>query len=702
MVIAYMMIDNFRCNNLSAYQLDRTFVSTYTTQLINSEDSDGQGALQLVYDFSGWKKGNGAMYIHFPPHRETNRRPKKIGLFVTSEGYVPWLRLVLQDGNGQDRILNLTEQSDTWYGKKFLDAEIDGDWPLPLQLKTIYSVEVNKQYRESKEIKGRLQFSNLIFIYKDVYDWKGPFIEERTTIAPTIYKDNKEVSLILKDEQSAINPSSISVRLNKIDVPFRFEAETGALQINLNFCREGEFILEIEAEDEAGNEMIPPYIRRFTVDLSPDRLPPIIKEVTPLNGETVYASYPRISFQIIDEQSGVRSSDIKVEIMNEAAFIYYDEETGWGYALPAKPLAVGEHWFSIRAIDRAGNMSEELMHRFFVAEIKPFNDNHNILVIPDTHDASFLDVILRQINKKEAPLIIHMGDIVDGATEQEFRQVMEVKKKYENLNMLHIPGNHETFFDNLQLYRHYFGSSTYHVEYGEIVLVMLNSAYEQSLSKSDYSQFHYMKTMLELYSGKHVVFITHVPFDDPLGTAHEMASEDVLKIELIIDLARKTRKDHSITFLFGHLHILKQWKKEDVLHVITGNAARKGYGNVENGNIFGYGRFLLQENSVKYLYRPIFNSIDLTVKDRRVNAIQVGRQEELVLQIIGYVDILQTKYAVPIRDYTLFDGVWSSSDENVVHIDENGNLRGINTGEAVVTYSIHNHRKNLHVIVTNK
>lgn len=697
MGIHYMIIDNFKGSDLSSYELDHSFVTSYHIQLVENESH--KTTLQLTYNFSGWEKGNGAMYIHFNHNTKTYKRPKKIGVFVTSQGYVPWLRMVLLDGNGQKRLVNLTECSLSWNGKKYVDADIPSDWPLPIQLKTIYAVEVDKQYRLSEKINGQLQFSDIQFIYDEVFDWKGPRIEEEKSFPQTIYGNSKQFSMMIIDEQTGVDDDSIWITLNGEVVPFRFFPETGRLEFSLHHLSAGDYWMKIDAADNAQNKMIPPYVREFTVDLSPDVMPPIITNITPVENEVVYTKFPRISFHIVDEQSGVCAKDIIVNVQNVRTKVYYDAETGNGYALPVVPIGIGTQEFSIQARDRAGNETDIIKRSFIIDEIHPIDEQHEIIIVPDTHDAVYLKMILQQISYRNKPLIIHMGDIVDGATEKEFFDVNQVLRENKDLNIFHIPGNHETFFNNLHLYTRYFGSAVYHIEYGELLIVMLNSAYDQSLSVSDSSQFHYVKELLGLFPNKHLIIATHVPFKDPLGTAHEMLEKDVEKMKQIILQHEKDPLHRSITFLFGHLHIVKQWRENGLLHVITGNAAKKGYGKVENGNILGYGRFLLQKNDVKYLYRPIFYAIDIISEGKVMDTVHLSVGKTIDLQVIGYIDILQTKYKVLINDFLYFDGVWYSSNKDVVQITDNGAIKAIHKGEATVSYCINNHRNDIHVIV---
>src|SRR5690625_4209890 len=112
------IIDDFNHKDISRYMMNKNLVSSYDISLYEEQSKDGNKSLKLTYDYSGWKTGNGAMYIHFQTKKETETMPVSVGAWVYSEGEVPWLRLVLVDGKGERKTLILRQHTRPWHGCK--------------------------------------------------------------------------------------------------------------------------------------------------------------------------------------------------------------------------------------------------------------------------------------------------------------------------------------------------------------------------------------------------------------------------------------------------------------------------------------------------------------------------------------------------------------------------------------------------------
>src|SRR5699024_2427874 len=125
-------------------------------------------------------------------------------------------------------------------------------------------------------------------------------------------------------------------------------------------------------------------------------------------------------------------------------------------------------------------------------------------VIPDTHSADYLKYLTAYVSREPADIVLHMGDMVDQALDKEYHEVKEILTGFDQA-MMTMPGNHETFQGDLDLYQLYFGSPTYHLVYGDALIIILNSAYNESIHQSDATQFHYLERLLQENKQKHII-----------------------------------------------------------------------------------------------------------------------------------------------------------------------------------------------------
>src|SRR5690625_7819018 len=104
------------------------------------------------------------------------------------------------------------------------------------------------------------------------------------------------------------------------------------------------------------------------------------------------------------------------------------------------------------------------------------------------------------------------------------------------------PCNHESFQDNLNYFKEYFGLSSYHLAFDNTLFIFLNSAFNQSITESNVSQFHFLQRVLKENDQKYVIIFTHVPTYDRFDTSHEMNKADAQKLEGILSKVKKKKK----------------------------------------------------------------------------------------------------------------------------------------------------------------
>lgn len=696
-----LILDNFEHGDLSKYETSHTYVDSYQITICNEKSKKGTNSLKFTYDYGGWKSANGAMPIKFKDVLQTEDQPVKVGLWVYGQGEVPWLRMTLLDGNGERKTVNLTLETMNWYGWKFVDAKIDPAWTLPIQVEQIYAVEIDHQKRGNPQIAGAFYLDDLRFIYEENEDFKGPLFDHTKPKGEVVYKDTFTFRTTIHDDMSGVDASTIIMKVNDNIVNHTFCNETKELKYKIKSASEEIIHICVSASDFAGNKSIPTLEKRYEIDLSLDTEGPTISNITPTEFEIMYTREPRITFHLVDEKSGVKTEDIHVTIDGKKQFVYFDEQTGWAYVSPQHPLSLGEHTFSISAKDRVGNESEPVSRTFIIKEItRPANDDTiQIAIIPDTHTNDYLKLSMCHIANKNINFTIHMGDLVDQGTTEEFQNVLETIERFNKAPLFTIPGNHESFQGDLHKYVNYFGSPTYHLDYGETRFVFLNTAFSQSISKSDSTQFHYLKRLLKRNIHNNIVIISHVPTKDPFGTAHEMDKKDARKLEKILANYKKKHPKKNITVLFGHLHVLHEWEKDGVQYIITGNGARKGYVSQERGNILGYGIFQLTSDGVSYSYKPHIEKIKIYHKDKMIERLTLLKGSTTKLQLHVKINELESSYNVDITPFQMIERKWTSSNKHIIHVDDQGVLRGLNVGEAYITVQVSNQVKQIKVHV---
>ncbi|QGM29716.1 hypothetical protein GI482_04695 [Bacillus sp. N3536] len=599
-----LILDDFDCAKLSDYDTNRSFVSSYDLSLSKDYVKHGNHSLQINFNFGGWVTGNGAMYIKFKKELLTEQRPKKIAMWVHSDGKTPWLRATIIDGDNERKVVNLTDGNISWRGWKYLDAEIEQNWKLPLRLEQIYAVETNMIYQKDSSINGKFYLDQILFVYVDDQDLSGPVFSDILPEKEKVYSNSFVFSAVVSDFMSGVDLNSIIMKVNNELVIHSIQKNK--ISYHLQDLPEGNYTISVHAKDLAGNWSVPHLEKTYRVDLSQDLEKPILSNVTPTNSAVVYTATPRINFRLLDDQSGIEGKEIIITINNRQQQVIYDEETGWGYAIANVRLEDGNHHFSIYARDRAGNEMDLFQQEFFIQTLNSpkVEDCYSIAIIPDTHSLEYGKAALGHSMEASSDFVIHMGDFVDQGTEEEYILFKEFLLANAKKPILTLAGNHEAFQGNLKLYRNFMGSPAYHFNYGNVLFIILNSAIEQSITQSDSTQFTYLKEVLASNNEKRIVILTHVPTKDRFGTAHEMDRKDTKKLEEILIEYKRQVPSSDIVVLFGHLHTLDQWEYGGVRFIITGNSAPKGYVSKNQGNTIGYGLLHIRAEGLCYEYKP--------------------------------------------------------------------------------------------------
>jgi uncharacterized lipoprotein YddW (UPF0748 family)/fibronectin type 3 domain-containing protein len=128
----------------------------------------GYHAVKLAYDFTDMA-GTSAAYINFKdPDNSTGRTipgtPKKIGVWVYTQGNTHWMRAQIQDAAGTKTALDLSPSAGLdLTGWKYVTAAIPSTAKTPIKLNQLYIAETNA----GKKNSGVLYFDRLSAFYTD-------------------------------------------------------------------------------------------------------------------------------------------------------------------------------------------------------------------------------------------------------------------------------------------------------------------------------------------------------------------------------------------------------------------------------------------------------------------------------------------------------------------------------------------------------
>ncbi|WP_156936102.1 phosphodiester glycosidase family protein [Anoxybacteroides tepidamans] len=131
-----------------------------SVSLTNNVVQNGQGALQIAYDFSG-KPGTSGVYAAAKTGMVLKGRPTKIGMWLYGDAKGHWLRAQIKDGSGKRYWLDFAKSVD-WTGWKYVTADLPSNVVLPITLEMpVRYMEVN----EANKNAGTIYIDDIQAIY---------------------------------------------------------------------------------------------------------------------------------------------------------------------------------------------------------------------------------------------------------------------------------------------------------------------------------------------------------------------------------------------------------------------------------------------------------------------------------------------------------------------------------------------------------
>ncbi|BFT73714.1 S-layer homology domain-containing protein [Paenibacillus sp. P36] len=700
-------IENYHLGGYAYGNVDQYAGSAGTSPYLSLSTTvkhSGDKSFKMSYDTSKWtnRSLNGTMNLF--PHwssvaqmdatYKTDVYPKRFGMWVYGDGKAPWLRAIFRDGNSSNKTLDLTTETDdiNWVGWKYIEVPIPEGWALPIRLNYVYMVETIKS---KPAYSGTVYFDDMKFIYTDeVTDVSGPEFTEISPSSDGLFSSTLDFSTTITDSLSGVDENRITVKINDVDYKdYTYDKATGRLSFKLENLTQGDYRVFVDAYDKAltPNESVPYIDKTYHVDLTPDEEAPTMTDVTPTKDVKVKIPTPRVTFKLLDSKSQVDPESISVRMNNIELPVYYDADTGWGYAEPTSDLANGEYALRINARDKAGNAMATYKDQLTLASIpQPQDgDNFKISLIPDTQGNAFTDKLFAKVAADDTSLVMHMGDIVDDGSQLQYDQASDFVNKYfgaaDSKPFFVLAGNHEAFQNTLDIYYKKFGSPTMHFNYGNTLIIMLNSAYIQSLTLSDSTQFHWLEEVLKKNTKKNIIVLDHVITRDAFGTKHEMDPKDAAKYESILSNYKLEHPDADIYSIFGHLHSLQTWDVGGVKYIITGNGADKTYLPHSDGDLLGTGKMTVSGGKMAYTFDPLLTKVYITneaIISGKMNTV-IGSQVQM--DLFGDFREYPANYLTQINNRKLVGIDWKSSNQDVASVDTNGVVTSKSSGTAIIT-----------------
>lgn len=662
---------------------------------------EGTHSARLSYDFTN-TIGTSAAYVNFKGNdgsigRLLEDRPSKLGLWVYGDGKNHWLRSVIQDGNGKNITLNLTEAGQlNWVGWKYVSANIPADTVTPIKLRQVYVVETSN----SNKNKGAVYFDHLRAIYSDTgEDLAGPvFSNALPENKKKIYTNTPVISAVVKDEGKGVDSGSIIMTVDGKSVPYQYNHETGLISYKpAQPLKEGEHHVEIDAIDLAGNPALPKADWTFTVYTGEDVEAPVIQVISPADGITTRTNRPRIAAKLFDDYKGIDTSNTTLIVDGKEENFQIDQASSTVYFTPSSELSENSsHTVRIIAKDNSGNetMKEWTFHVGTPLGQPNDSNRFQMSVIGDGgyytagQGQTAADILLREqitrINQEPSELVAYTGDIVENDTPANFQTGLK------NMNLFKMPyivsiGNHEISGTNSrENYQKAFGEPTYSYQYGNSRMIGIDSA-NGGITNSDASQWPWLQETLNDTKENNIFIFMHVPPDEisasgeDFNTGHGFSSSiEAKRFYDLMGAFKQTHPEKNIIVLSGDLHAYQHKTVQGVDYIISGGGGKYTHIPADKGGFYHYLNLIIENNTVRWDVVPLLDRIE-----PQQSEVELTLSEQTTLNATGHF-LTSSNQPISLPIAAPFKMNWTSSDEKIATVDSNGVVTAIAPGKASI------------------
>ena len=222
----------------------------------------GSSALKFQYNMNKDEVGTSAAYVNFKEAIKVPGKPIELGLWVYGDGSGGWLRGTYINSNGEKKVVNYTNQGGlNWKGWKYVYAEIPKDEKFPIAIEQIYIAEPI----EENKSKGIVYLDNLHALYKISEDYYSPEVVEVSPVNKAeLTEKPTEVVIKVQDKGQGIEPKSIILLLDNIQVKANYDPETNTIRHEISDkLYKGEHEIRLRLSDKAGNDLNPEFRSSF-------------------------------------------------------------------------------------------------------------------------------------------------------------------------------------------------------------------------------------------------------------------------------------------------------------------------------------------------------------------------------------------------------------------------------------------------------
>ncbi|MCM3112554.1 purple acid phosphatase family protein [Lederbergia lenta] len=211
----------------------------------------GLYALKLSYDFTNTIGTSGA-YAYVKEGMIIRDYPSSIGMWVFGDGSGHMIRAQMRDGNQHAFQIEFVKKVN-WYGWKFIEASIPHGRTIPFTLETpIRIIETSNDNKDA----GFIYIDDIQAMYgENDQDVTNP---EITKIYPAegeiVHVSECRIRAQVVDEDSGVNPTSIKLYVDGIEVKTEFNERSGEVSSTHQKLLNGSHKTRLVVQDHAGNE----------------------------------------------------------------------------------------------------------------------------------------------------------------------------------------------------------------------------------------------------------------------------------------------------------------------------------------------------------------------------------------------------------------------------------------------------------------
>lgn len=238
------------------FDIRRSFSGSMTLESDPEFVRSGSHSVRLDYDFIGVKEN--PSYVYVGPSTYTipiEGYPKKVGMWVYGNNDGHEIYSKFRDGNNKSFEVEYLDPAVgvNWTGWKYIEAPMPQDKTGPLVMEIYMRIE---QSNFTKKNKGAVWVDDVRFVYDDNLDedMQNPTLQVISPLdGETIASDQPVIELGVSDEKSGVEPSSIKMLLDGVEVSSAYDADANLIRYMPDKLAGGYHTVQTSVTDKEGN-----------------------------------------------------------------------------------------------------------------------------------------------------------------------------------------------------------------------------------------------------------------------------------------------------------------------------------------------------------------------------------------------------------------------------------------------------------------